>query len=57
MTLDDLKEYILNNFDPDDVLDALDLSTEDLLDAFEDRLIERAYKFVETEEEVEDGSG
>lgn len=55
MTLDDLKEYILNNFDPDDVLDALDLSTEDLLDAFEDRLLERAYKFIETEEEVEDG--
>lgn len=55
MTLDDLKEYILNNFDPDDVLDALDLSTEDLLDAFEDRLIERAYKFVEPEEEEEDG--
>ena len=47
-----LKEYIIDNYDPDDVLDALGVTTEQLLEAFPDELDANGYKFV-TYEEVE----
>jgi hypothetical protein len=48
-----LKEYVINNFDPDDVLDALGITTEQLLEAFPEELEQNGYKFV-TYEEIED---
>lgn len=48
-----LKEYVIDNFDPDDVLDALGVSVEQLLEAFPDELEQNAHKFI-TYEEVDD---
>ena len=47
MNIEELKELIIDNYDPDDVLEALNLSTVDLVNAFEDRLEDYAYKFEE----------
>lgn len=49
LTLEEKKERIIKLYDPDDVLEALELSTEDLVDAFEDKVVEKWFKF-----EVED---
>lgn len=56
MNLGDLKQHVIDNYDPDDVLEALDLSTEELVEAFEDKLEYYSYKFEEyyDEEEIED---
>ena len=54
LTIEELKEQILQEHDPDDVLEALEISTKDLLDAFEDRVIRNAYKFLEFADEEED---
>lgn len=51
ITLSELKERILQTYDPDDVLFALELSTSDLLDRFEDKLEERRYQFKDLEED------
>lgn len=45
LTLQELKEKIVQLYDPDDIVEALELSTEELLDAFEDKLIEQVNKF------------
>ena len=45
MLLHELKERIVEEYDPDDIVEALELSTEDLLDAFEDRLLKNIHKF------------
>jgi len=39
LTLAEKKERILNQYDPDLLLEALQISAEDLLDRFEDRFI------------------
>ena len=51
LTMEEIKERILMFYDPDDLLEALEISAEQLLDRFEDRLINRLDKF---EEENED---
>ena len=58
LTMDEIKERILRVYDPDDLLEALEISAEELLDRFEDKLINRLDKFEEelqVEEEDEDG--
>ena len=58
LTMDEIKERILRMYDPDDLLEALEISAEELLDRFEDKLINRLDKFEEelqVEEEDEDG--
>ena len=52
MTTEELKQKVILEFDPDDILDALEISSEDLLDRFEDRLIDKAYKFMEFDDEA-----
>ena len=47
LTIEELKEKILAEYDPDDLLSQLEISSEELLDAFEDRLIDKAYRFEE----------
>ena len=44
-TLKALKAAIIERYDPDDVVEALDISTEELVDAFEDKLLAAMNKF------------
>ena len=45
-----LKARIAERYDPDYVVDVLGLDTEDILDAFEDRLLSKANEFSEVED-------
>ena len=49
-TLSELKEYIIENYDPDLVVEILEITTEELLDNFEDKLWNCRNKFLELEE-------
>lgn len=51
LTIEELKLRIVDNYDPDVVLELLDLSTEQLLDRFEDILEQRKNKFKDLFEE------
>lgn len=44
-TLAELKELIAERYDPDEFVDMLDISTEMLVEAFEDLIIEKRSKF------------
>jgi len=53
LTLEEVKERLLKTFDPDDLLEALQITSEQILDRFEDKLINRRDVFEqELEEEV-----
>jgi hypothetical protein len=53
LTLEEVKERLLKTFDPDDLLEALQITSEQILDRFEDKLINRLDVFEEElEEEV-----
>jgi len=57
LTLEEIKERILTAFDPEDLLEALEITSEELLDRFEDKFINRLDDFEEElsiEEEDED---
>jgi len=58
LTLTELREYLLNTYDPDALLEALEISSEELLDRFDDKLVDNIDKFEEDfindEEENED---
>ena len=47
LTLEEIKERILKTYDPDDLLEALELTSEELLDRFEDKLIAQLEQFEE----------
>ncbi len=51
LTLEEVKEKILHLYDPDDLLEALQISSEEILDRFEDKLIRKLDQFTE---ELED---
>ena len=51
LTLEEIKERLLKTFDPDDLMEALQITSEEILDRFEDKLINRLDVF---EEELED---
>jgi sugar-specific transcriptional regulator TrmB len=51
LTLEEIKERLLRLYDPDDLLEALQISAEELLDRFEDKLIRRLDEFQEELEE------
>lgn len=56
LTLEETKERILKTYDPDDLLEALQINSEEILERFEDKLINRLEKFwedIEDEEEQE----
>ena len=58
LTLEEIKERLLKIYDPEDFLEALEITSEELLDRFEDKLINRLDDFEEeldVEEEDEDG--
>jgi hypothetical protein len=53
LTLEEIKEKLLRLYDPDDLLEALQISSEEILDRFEDKLLRRLDEFQEDlEEEV-----
>ena len=51
LTVEEIKEKILHLYDPDDLLEALQISSEEILDRFEDKLIRKLDQFTE---ELED---
>jgi hypothetical protein len=53
LTLEEIKERLLKTFDPDDLLEALQITSEEILDRFEDKLINRLDVFEEELEEEE----
>ena len=58
LTLEEIKERLLKTYDPEDFLEALEITSEQLLDRFEDKLLNRLDIFEEeldVEEEDEDG--
>jgi len=57
LTMEEIKERLLRTYDPEDFLEALEITSEELLDRFEDKLINRLEYFaeeLEVEEENED---
>ena len=53
-TLEELKERLVDQYDPDEIVELLDLSTEQIVEAFEDLVIKYRYKFDETGDDSED---
>ena len=53
LTLEEVKERLLKTFDPDDLLEALKITSEEMLDRFEDKLINRLDVFEQELEEEE----
>jgi hypothetical protein len=53
LTLEEVKERLLKTFDPDDLLEALQITSEQILDRFEDKLINRLDVFEQELEEEE----
>ena len=51
LTMDEIREMILKRYDPDDLIDYLELTSEEILDRFEDKLINRLEMF---EDELQD---
>jgi len=55
--MEEIKERLLRTYDPEDFLETLEITSEELLDRFEDKLINRLEYFaeeLEVEEENED---
>ena len=51
LTLEEIKERLLQHYDPDDLLEALQISSEEILDRFEDKLLRKLDQFTEELEE------
>ena len=51
LTMEEIKERLLQRYDPDGLVESLDLSSEEILDRFEDKLINKLEYF---EQELED---
>ena len=45
LTMDEIKEKVLQRYDPDDLIEALDISSEEILDRFEDKLLANLEQF------------
>jgi hypothetical protein len=54
LTLEEIKERLLKALDPDDLLEALQITSEEMLDRFEDKLINRLDVFEQELEEEQD---
>lgn len=54
LTLEEIKERLLKALDPDDLLEALQITSEEILDRFEDKLINRLDVFEQELEEEQD---
>ena len=47
LTMSEIKEKLLERYEVDDLVEALDVTSEELLDRFEDKLINRLDSFEE----------
>jgi len=47
LTMDEVRERVLARYDAEDLLEALDITSEELLDRFEDKFINRLAFFEE----------
>ncbi len=54
LTMEEIKELLLRNYDPEDFLEALEITSEELLDRFEDKLINKLEVFAEELEDEEE---
>lgn len=52
-TLEELKRILSINLDPDTLIDKLQISTEDILDRFGDKLLEYRHEFEDFDEEFD----
>lgn len=52
LTVEELKERVVETYDPELVVDVLQITTQELVDAFEDKLIDNRIKFKDLEEDV-----
>jgi len=52
LTLEEKKELVESKFDPDELCEALDITTKELLDLFEDRLLENWVQFDYLEDDL-----
>ena len=53
LTLEEIKERLLRFYDPDDLLESLQITSEEIRDRFEDKPINRLEKFEDDLEEEE----
>jgi len=53
LTMDEVRERVLARYDAEDLLEALDITSEELLDRFEDKFINRLAFFEEDVDEDE----
>jgi len=49
MTFDELLEYVAEHYDEVTIMEALEITAEDLVERFADRVLEKVYKFKEME--------
>lgn len=56
-TLAEYKEHLLELYDPDEIVDVLSISTEEILDAFPEKIVEKFEKEFDTMEPVEEDNG
>ena len=56
LTLEELKEIISERIDPDELVELLEIHTEELLEYFEDKLIEKRNKFKFIEEDYDNAN-
>ena len=54
LTLEEIKEKILQFYDPDDLIESLHITAEEILDRFDDKLVKRLDEFLEEFEEDEE---
>ncbi len=53
-TLDEMLELIADNIDEITLLEVLELTSDDIVNAFADRILDKMYKFNGLEEEVDE---
>jgi len=51
MLNEEIRNQIINNYDPDLIVEVLEITTEQLVDVFEDLLEENVHKFIEEDED------
>tara|TARA_X000001316_G_C908541_1_gene24504 strand:+ start:255 stop:404 length:150 start_codon:yes stop_codon:yes gene_type:complete len=49
MTFDELLEYVAEHYDEVTILEALEITSEELVERFSDKILEKIYKFKEME--------
>lgn len=54
LTVEEIKERLLAKYDPDDITELFQLTTEDLLDRFEDKMLNYMDTLAELVEEEDD---